>query len=775
MLKLELLSENELVIKDCQVFGDCPIPSLETCDGIIPLKVSIQDQRGGSKLRRVTSSDDDTCIFVPTKNNFRVVNGDMLCLTFQKAKDCKLIPGEETSNVKTIVLKIDFTPEVAIVITNDPVEQLNNDLIVPRDKKSIPVYWERGCKVVKTIDLCDHEVIMTGSVKLGDEEIAVKCTLSDIKIPKARGKRGKGKRDMAGGIVKSRQERSNYRLNFRKRDPVYLAPRSDAIGHVVQEWKDELFAEGREARNRAVYAENIRISSKTIAVPDSLGDCRVGTRFICVRVDQPTTIKGNRTRLGAVVKRHGKLHVSAFKPTRDEGCYNMEEDCSNTALAYQTNGVTRWFNQDFEACMFPETREDDLSVENVVSRKAGLNSKQKEAVNRIVSNKAPPVFIVFGPPGTGKTTTIAHSILLKATRLGKSEKILVCAQTNAACSVVIDKLSKGSTVESSKILRIMSRSYFESGQATELELECHRHSFENAKVVVTTINMAARINWDCVFARVFVDEASQCTEPEVMQLCHLFSKRTRVVLSGDIYQLGPVVLSTKRSPKLCRSLMERVMLENALYDPELERPSHLVMLCESYRFAHEALIETPNRQYYSGKITVNGNTSSSKAYSFLPDNKVPLSIYDVPSERMRVHGSLSLVNIAEIHIVQAAINDVTREFPDYTIGVITPYQMQERYLRKQISDSTVKVGVVEKFQGGECDCIIVSVTQSKAKADDFLFNEKRYNVATTRAKKLMIIIGCLKVLQSRPGWKDLAAYCASNSLIKTFDDCRRSE
>lgn len=203
-----------------------------------------------------------------------------------------------------------------------------------------------------------------------------------------------------------------------------------------------------------------------------------------------------------------------------------------------------------------------------------LNSFQKAAVKNIIHGYARPLpYIVFGPPGTGKTITLVESVCQVAALIEESV-ILVAAPSNRSADTITERLAP--FLSSKNYLRLVSVNYFEKGLVPTSIKHCSvsvkdisQEVLKPFKVIIGTCSTLAGLHFHNLppdyFSHVFVDEAGRCTEPEIMMPISLVSKESgQVILFGDPLQLGPMILSNLcKSPtandRLERSFLERLM------------------------------------------------------------------------------------------------------------------------------------------------------------------------------------------------------------------------
>ena len=287
----------------------------------------------------------------------------------------------------------------------------------------------------------------------------------------------------------------------------------------------------------------------------------------------------------------------------------------------------------------------------------------------------------------------------------------------------------------------------------------------NCDIVLSTINNSAdsRIK-DYDFPIVIIDEATQGLEPDC--LLPLIHHAQMVVLIGDEKQLGPTVISTQLEPSgIGVSLFERLV---CYYGGS----NFISILKEQYRM-HEFLYKFSNKFFYNNEI------SSAKSIDNLdinimnsfpwPNKSIPSFFYnyDFPEKTE----NCSYYNTKEIFLISQIVYRLTKAgvFPE-NIGIITPYNAQKYRLINKFEEEKfldLRIESVDGFQGMEKDFIILSTVRNNIRGDiGFLDSPQRINVALTRAKKGLIILGNYECLSKRAGiWKDLIYFYFKNNLI----------
>eukprot|EP00092_Neocalanus_flemingeri_P108624 GFUD01139505.1.p1 GENE.GFUD01139505.1~~GFUD01139505.1.p1 ORF type:complete len:1236 (+),score=447.39 GFUD01139505.1:45-3752(+) len=427
-------------------------------------------------------------------------------------------------------------------------------------------------------------------------------------------------------------------------------------------------------------------------------------------------------------------------------------------------------------------------------RKIETNLEQFSAVQHIVagtSGRCP--YLVFGPPGTGKTVTMVEAIKQVA-KLSTSCHMLACAPSNTAADLLTERLVQH--ISKSNMIRIHASSRTVASIPTVVKEVSNLkegkffypllEQLEKYKVIVTTLVTAGRLV-SAQFAKdhfthVFIDESGQATEPEsVIALAGLVSTRGQVVMAGDPKQLGPVIRSNMGVKHgLNISLLERLMAME-LYSKDYDRRC-ITKLVKNFR-SHKELLTIPKMLFYDNELDACADERMAESclqFPGLPQEarrkKIPLVFHGVIGQDLKEETSPSFFNVEEIVIVLDYIRQICEMTKNKVlpkeIGVITPYRRQVQKIRAKLKKEgfeDVMVGSTEEFQGQERRVIIVSTVRSSPEyvtTDSqyklgFLANPKRFNVAITRAKALLVIIGNPHILSQDPDWRTLLDFSLS--------------
>ncbi|XP_007897601.2 putative helicase MOV-10 [Callorhinchus milii] len=445
------------------------------------------------------------------------------------------------------------------------------------------------------------------------------------------------------------------------------------------------------------------------------------------------------------------------------------------------------------------------------------NPEQFDAIRYILSGLSRPApYLIFGPPGTGKTVTIVEAIKQVVDHIPNAH-ILACAPSNSATDLLCQRLLKHLDKQSLYRLNAFCREWkhiptdvqecsnWDSAEQTFVYPT--KDSLSNYRVIITTLITAGRLASARFprghFSHVFIDEAGHAVEPEcviavagLLDPMDLESNRDggQLVLAGDPKQLGPIL----RSPiaiehGLDLSLLERLMNKNSLYqrDPDSGYNKQFVTkLLRNYR-SHRHILKLPNELFYNEELQEYANEIISSSYCrwehlITPD--FPIIFYGVSGKEEREANSPSFFNVEEIEVVLLYLHKlltsqgkkgIARISPR-EIGVISPYRKQVEKIRRAINGldkqlksmkdiKELKVGSVEEFQGQERKVILISTVRSSSEylhVDQefclgFLKNPKRFNVALTRAKSLLIVVGNPRILNKDSNWNKFLSFCVN--------------
>lgn len=424
-----------------------------------------------------------------------------------------------------------------------------------------------------------------------------------------------------------------------------------------------------------------------------------------------------------------------------------------------------------------------------------LNESQREAVMQVLQR---PMSLIQGPPGTGKTVTSA-TLVYYLTKQGMGQ-CLVTAPSNVAVDQLTEKIaatglrvvrlaSKTREATSSSVdhlcLHIMvplaagdefaklQRLKDEIGDLSErdqkkyraLRNRTEREILQAADVICCTCVGAGdpRLK-NFRFRQVLIDEATQAIEAEALIPISMGAKQ--IIMVGDHCQLGPVVMCKAAAKAgLTQSLFERLVLNGI-------RPIRLQV---QYRM-HPSLSEFPSNMFYEGSLQ-NGVTEADRQLLSLPSftgkedfpwpvPSHPMFFYSISGMEEISASGTSYLNRTEASYVEKIVTHLLRMgVTPGQIGVITPYDGQKKYVTEYMRRAgplatalyeSIEVASVDAFQGREKDFILVScVRSSESQGIGFLSDPRRLNVALTRAKLGLILLGNPRVLSKNALWAAL--------------------
>ena len=432
-----------------------------------------------------------------------------------------------------------------------------------------------------------------------------------------------------------------------------------------------------------------------------------------------------------------------------------------------------------------------------------LNRTQEEAVNKVLHAK--DVAVVHGPPGTGKTTTLVEAVY---ETLHRENQVLVCAQSNMAVDWISEKLvDRGVSVlrvgnptrVNDKMLSFTYERRFEShpdypqlwsirkairelyarirkasdresvrtkinslkDRAAELEIRISESLFAEARVIACTLaGSANRVLMGQKYGTVFIDEAAQALEPA----CWIaIRKADRVILAGDHCQLPPTVKCVQALRQGLGDTLMQAVVRN--------KPDAVSLLKVQYRM-NDAIMRFSSEWFYGGMLR---SAPEVKCRSIL-DFDTPIEWIDMEgdcSEEFvgesygRINRMEAEMSVAQLksYIIKIGKERFLEEKID--VGLISPYKAQVQYLRQLIKKdaffkpyrSSISVNTVDGFQGQERDVIFISLVRANEDGQiGFLNDLRRMNVAITRARMKLIVLGDASTLTKHPFYRKLYEY-----------------
>ncbi len=427
-----------------------------------------------------------------------------------------------------------------------------------------------------------------------------------------------------------------------------------------------------------------------------------------------------------------------------------------------------------------------------------LNQSQQQAVTAILQNTG--VTIVHGPPGTGKTTTLIEAVIQL---IKTGEKVLVSAPGNTA----VDNIAKGLIERGVKLLRVgnttkVNDSIFaytpegklnNSKQQKEIkqlkiraeefrkmalkykrnfgkaEREQRNLLFKEVKNIRTEIKQLQVYNEEKLFAEadviagtpiglydadlrklkfttIILDEAGQCIEP--LAWC-IFPIAEKIVLAGDHFQLPPTVLSNEAT----RAGFNQSILEKAV-----DKITAVFLLNMQYRM-REAIAGFSSNYFYDGKLLTPPHLQNNKPHVIFIDTA------GSGFNETKGQDGVSMQNEGELRIAQKVME--TEMLTAAVTAFISPYSGQVA-AAKELFAQEIRISTIDSFQGQEMENIIISLVRSNDDGDiGFLKDYRRTNVAITRAKEKLIVIGDSATIGADKFYSEFLSYVEQCGVYKT--------
>lgn len=469
------------------------------------------------------------------------------------------------------------------------------------------------------------------------------------------------------------------------------------------------------------------------------------------------------------------------KRLADDKTFKLMHGVLNRIEKEESKNLLNFFKIVHQLSELPSINEEQQAIEGLEE----LNESQRCAVRNGLCDV--PIQLIHGPPGTGKTTTIVALIKMLRTQ-GKS--IVASAPSNAAIDYLAEQLLKkglkvlrlGNTTKVNKTVwehtpegilsqdklnkqikrlkiqaeeyRKMARQYKRSFGKSEREQrkllfkevyairdeirslsEYHLSQFfEEADVILgTPVGLIDPILKDKTFDVAFLDEAGQCIEPLAWLV---LEKGNRVVLSGDHLQLPPTVISKEIENKLSVSVLERAITSGVKSD----------LLQIQYRMTPE-IATFSSRYFYEGKLQSHNPS--------IPDSLVFFDTAGAGFEEKREENNRSVHNPEELRIVLEHHQKWCDK--NQSVVFISPYSAQVERAKEVLKD--VRISTIDSFQGQEADVVILSLVRSNSEGKiGFLSDYRRMNVALTRARTKLVVIGDSATLANDEFYQQFIAY-----------------
>ncbi len=464
-----------------------------------------------------------------------------------------------------------------------------------------------------------------------------------------------------------------------------------------------------------------------------------------------------------------------------------------------------------------KAREEDREEGAIQWFDPGLNDSQREAVRKALS--ASDVMLVHGPPGTGKTTALVEIVRQSILR---KQSVFVTAPSNTACDNLLERLvQKGVNVlrlghparvgehlrehtldfklalhpvakeipkaeaEMARLKNRLERYHDrrspgrDEEQALRREVSLLRQEIQNLRkevftrvmreasvVVGTPTGIQTKSVRERTFDMIVIDEATQATEPMAWIPMTAAGK---VIMAGDHFQLPPTVRSKEADAKgLGRTLFERYY---GILGPEFKS-----LLDRQYRM-NEKIMGFSSRIFYENRLIADESVRSQtlsglRGVKDMPETREPLLFIDTAGkgfEEKLETGSESRYNPEEAELVLSELKKMLEAgVPAEEIAVISPYSAQVRLLTSRFSAPGLEIDSVDGFQGREKEFVIVSLVRSNLTGElGFLNDTRRMNVAMTRARRRLVVVGDSATMSSLPFYKKFIAYAEQNGAYKS--------
>lgn len=460
-----------------------------------------------------------------------------------------------------------------------------------------------------------------------------------------------------------------------------------------------------------------------------------------------------------------------------------------------------------------EPRFDPPSLLEIEPR---FNESQKQAIQFAMS--ARDIAIIHGPPGTGKTTTVVELIRQAVMR---GSKVLACAPSNTGVDNLLEKLianriqvvrighparvqeelqafTLDALVEADPAMKVVGEMMREAekiarkaskytrakplpGEKSDLRQESRRlrddarvyerqiiaNVLDRADVICATTNFDPDILGGRDFELAVVDEACQSTEPGCWPVV---LRADRIVLAGDHCQLPPTIISSEAAADgFAISLMERLV---NLYGETITK-----QLIVQYRM-HEDIMKYSSKCFYGGSLLADDTVSGHLLTDLVdpPHSQLlisPVTFVDTAGasweEEQEIDGE-SRFNTEEAKwIIQQVRELCASGIEPKDVAIIAPYAAQVRRLRQDCPFKAVEIDTVDGFQGREKEAILISLVRSNSISEiGFLSDTRRMNVALTRAKRKLIVIGDSATLATNEFYANMISFFESIGAYRTI-------
>jgi DNA replication ATP-dependent helicase Dna2 len=533
----------------------------------------------------------------------------------------------------------------------------------------------------------------------------------------------------------------------------------------------------------------------------------IGVMYPTIREGMPhkgQLIKGSITRLeGKEIHYRMRSKISAFDDLLQYDDWNIEHD-------YLESSVNNLYESIIQYCLAPAERKDLIlgykapeqkQVDTVDFWQQHLTQEQRNIVAEMMTCR--DYYMLWGPPGTGKTSVVLKELIYQS-YYNSEEKILLLAYTNRAVDEICDAIESVSPDLAAHYIRVGS-SYSVGDQFKERLLQekikgCNtreevRLKIQSCRLFVGTV--ASLLGKNELFKlvkidRLVVDEASQILEPA---MAGLMSRAKTCILIGDHKQLPAVISLPESRCKIKASALQELGINNL----SMSLFERLYRRCEQMNWAHaygqlsyqgrmhETIMNFVGSRFYGDELKAidhleNKRERLSQSLTFVYD-PIPKFGDSLLDKRMIfIDTQTEHSNLAEIiktnelearravEIAMLTYDSLISKSED-AIGIICPFRAQISLVKQNFEDlyeqvpDFVKIDTVERFQGGARDIIILSTCANNSlsldaiKSIDVDGTDRKLNVALTRAREQVFILGSEKVLKEDDNYLALINYC----------------
>ena len=471
--------------------------------------------------------------------------------------------------------------------------------------------------------------------------------------------------------------------------------------------------------------------------------------------------------------------------------WNIEEDSMDS-------GYNTMYRSLYKFCTSPKEYRDLVLAKSAPQSVASessvridqLTDEQNQVLNEMIDAK--DYYLLWGPPGTGKTSVMLKHLVDQISQVQK-QTVLVLAYTNRAVDEICAAIQSISPDDEDLFIRIGSKyscgepykRYLLRNRIVDMKRRSEiKQLLTNTNLYVSTVSSIIN-RTDLLqmkkFDTVIIDEASQILEP---MLVGLLSHAGRYILIGDHKQLPAVVVQSANKTKVeNEDLIQRGIVDlrmsyfERLYLRSLEKGwDHVIGILSQQGRMHERIMQFPNEHFYNGqllllsklvRLSVDKPYLTSNDHPWMGERCIyidtpPDSYYSWKTNKPEAEVAQKLIDIYRATYVEQG-----KEIEASTLGIITPYRAQIAMIREEIRGmdreltNKITIDTVERYQGGARDVIIISLCTNRLSQLDSLVSlseegvDRKLNVALTRAKEQIIILGNREILAENMTYLEL--------------------